>query len=84
MNTNYDKLPPQALDLEEAVLGAMLIEKEAATVIFEILTPNCFYKQSHRDLFLAMSNLSQKSEPIDILTVNNSTEVRSKRSYTPL
>src|SRR5690242_19374625 len=63
------KLPPQALDLEEAVLGAMMIEKEAINEAIDILHPDSFYNESHIRIFSAIQELFQDSQPIDILTV---------------
>ena len=63
------KLQPQAVDLEEAVLGAMLLEKEALSVIIDILKPESFYKPSNQAVYEAILNLFNNSEPVDILTV---------------
>jgi replicative DNA helicase len=63
------KLPPQALDLEEAVLGALMLEKDALSAVIDILKPDVFYKDSHQKIFEAIQTLFQKSSPIDILTV---------------
>src|SRR5438552_5056340 len=65
----YGKLPPQAKELEEAVLGAIMLEKSAFDTIVEILKPECFYVEAHERIFNAMQSLSNKSQPIDILTV---------------
>lgn len=65
----YGKVPPQAKELEEAVLGAIMLEKGAFDVVIEILKPECFYVDSHQRLYRAMQGLAQKSQPIDILTV---------------
>ncbi len=65
----YGKVPPQAKDLEEAVLGAIMLEKTAFDTIVEILKPECFYVDAHQRIFSAMQSLSNKSQPIDILTV---------------
>src|ERR1700759_4498714 len=65
----YGKVPPQAKDLEEAVLGAIMLEKNAFDTVAEILKPECFYVESHQRIFRSMQNLAQKSQPIDILTV---------------
>ncbi len=67
----HGKVPPQATDLEEAVLGAMMIEKDAVSAVIDILTPKVFYKDSHQRIFSAISELFSESEPIDILTVTN-------------
>jgi replicative DNA helicase len=65
------KLPPQAVDLEEAVLGAMMLEKDALTNVIDILQPKSFYKESNGKIFSAIQRLFNNSEPVDILTVTN-------------
>jgi replicative DNA helicase len=68
---NYTKLPPQAVELEEAVLGALMLEKDAYSLVCEILTPECFYKEANKTIFEAINELALKQEPIDMLTVQN-------------
>jgi replicative DNA helicase len=63
------KLPPQAIDLEEAVLGAMMLEKNAVNDAIDILSPDSFYKDAHQRIFEVIHELFQESQPIDILTV---------------
>jgi replicative DNA helicase len=65
----YGKVPPQAKDLEEAVLGAIMLEKGAFDAVVEILKPECFYVDAHQRIYKAMQSLANKSQPIDILTV---------------
>ncbi len=65
----YGKVPPQAKDLEEAVLGAIMLEKSAFDTVVEILKPECFYVEAHQRIYKAMQSLANKSQPIDILTV---------------
>lgn len=65
------RIPPQAPDLEEVVLGAMMLEKDAVNAIIDILNPEVFYKEAHQVIFSAIKELFTKSEPIDILTVTN-------------
>ncbi len=65
------KLPPQALDLEEAVLGAMMLEKNAINEAIDILKPESFYKETHQKIYSAIQQLFQDSQPIDILTVTS-------------
>ncbi|MFI5219024.1 MAG: replicative DNA helicase [Bacteroidia bacterium] len=65
------KLPPQAVDIEEAVLGALMLEKDALTAVIDILRPDCFYKESHQKIFTAIHKLFHSAEPIDILTVTH-------------
>ncbi len=65
------KLPPQAIDLEEAVLGAMMLEANALTSVIDILKPDVFYKDAHQRIFQAIINIFSRSEQVDILTVTN-------------
>ncbi|MFN8355916.1 MAG: replicative DNA helicase [Spirosomataceae bacterium] len=71
LDTGLGKIPPQSLDLEEAVLGALMLEKDALTAVIDILKPESFYKEAHQRIFKAILTLFQNSEPIDLLTVNN-------------
>ena len=63
------KVPPQAVDVEEAVLGAMMIEPNCVPDVLERLTSECFYKEANRKIFSAISALSKDHEPVDIFTV---------------
>lgn len=65
----FGKVQPQAVDLEEAVLGAMLLDKDAVTNVVDILKPDSFYLESHRAIYQAMMRLFEKSKPVDLLTV---------------
>ncbi|MEN9958048.1 MAG: helicase [Bacteroidota bacterium] len=65
------KLPPQAVDLEEALLGALMLEKEPLANVIELLRPASFYKEGHQLIFEAIQGLFQASQPVDLLTVNN-------------
>ena len=68
--TNYlGKVPPQAIELEEAVLGALMLEKDALTNVIDILKVESFYKESHKVIFQAILDLFTESQPIDLLTV---------------
>lgn len=76
---DYDgRKPPQALDIEEAVLGAMLVEPEAASDMVSLLAPECFYKKAHRQIFLAMADLARSDNAVDILTVSDELERRGE------
>jgi len=68
---DYGKLPPQATDLEEGVLGALMLEKDAFTAVNDLLKPEMFYKPNHQKVYSAIYELNKKGEPIDILTVTN-------------
>ncbi|WP_432411497.1 replicative DNA helicase [Rasiella sp. SM2506] len=63
------KLPPQAIDLEEVVLGAMMIDKKGVDEVIDILSADVFYKQQHQHIFEAIHLLFENSEPVDLLTV---------------
>lgn len=65
------KIPPQAIDLEEVVLGAMMIDKKGVDEVIDILSPEAFYKDSHKYIFEAIFKLFENSEPIDLLTVSS-------------
>src|SRR6187399_1581462 len=68
-NMVFGKVPPQSKELEEAVLGAIMLEKSAFDTVIEILKAECFYVDAHQRIFRAMTSLAQKSLPIDLLTV---------------
>ncbi len=70
INLEKGKLPPQALDLEEAVLGAMMIDKKGVDEVIDILQSDAFYKDSHKHIFEAIFQLFTDSQPIDLLTVS--------------
>lgn len=65
------KIPPQAIDLEEVVLGAMMIDKKGVDEVIDILSPDAFYKEAHQYIFEAIFKLFENSEPIDLLTVSS-------------
>ncbi|MCH9659549.1 MAG: replicative DNA helicase [Bacteroidetes bacterium] len=65
------KIPPQAVDLEEVVLGAMMIDKKGVDEVIDILHADVFYKDAHKHIFEAIFNLFENSEPVDLLTVSS-------------
>jgi replicative DNA helicase len=76
----FGKVPPQAVDLEEAVLGAILLEKGALDMISDILTPSSFYNDGHSKIFAAMTDMSGKM-PIDILTLTQEMKKRGELEF---
>ncbi len=66
-----DRVPPQNIDAEQAVLGAMLIKKEAIAEVSQILRPEDFYRDAHKIVYEAMLTLFNKNEPADIVTVSD-------------
>ncbi|NLI63207.1 MAG: replicative DNA helicase [Bacteroidales bacterium] len=67
----YGKIQPQAVDLEEAVLGALMIEKDAYSLVCEILRPESFYEHKHQLIYEAIAELAMNQRPVDILTVKD-------------
>ena len=65
----FGKVPPQAKEAEEAILGAIMLEKGAFDTVIEILKPECFYVDAHQRIFKAMQSLAGKNSQIDLLTV---------------
>jgi replicative DNA helicase len=65
----YGKVPPQSRELEEAVLGAVMLERGAFDIVGNILKPECFYVEAHQHIFRAVVRLNLESKPIDLLTV---------------
>lgn len=63
------KLPPQAQELEDSVIGALMIEKEAYGTVADLLRPEVFYKDQNRMVFEAIRELAAKDQPIDVMTV---------------
>lgn len=64
-----DRLPPQNLEAEQSVIGAILLDNEALAVAIEHLVPNDFYRDAHKRIFIAMLDLYEKNEPIDLITL---------------
>jgi len=71
MSTEHLKLPPQNIEAEIAVLGALMIDENAIVKVADSLTPDDFYRSAHRLIFEAMLRLYEKQEPIDVLNVVN-------------
>jgi replicative DNA helicase len=65
----FGKVQPQALPLEEAVLGALMLDKDALTVVIDILRPESFYMEAHQIIFKCIMKLFEKLQPVDLLTV---------------
>ncbi len=72
------KIPPQAVDLEEAVLGAMMIDKKGVDEVVDILSPDAFYKDAHGFIFEAIFSLFKKGEPVDLLTVSSELKLQGR------
>lgn len=68
---DFGKIQPQAPELEEAVLGALMIEKDAYSLVSEILRPDSFYEYRHQLIYSAITDLAMNQKPVDILTVKD-------------
>ncbi|MBK8442826.1 MAG: replicative DNA helicase [Sphingobacteriales bacterium] len=77
-NLLFDKIQPQARDMEEAVLGAMMLDKDAVSVVIDILKPDSFYVEAHAHIYQAIQDLFGKSKPVDILTVTEQLRKNTK------
>lgn len=69
INAQYGKLPPQAIDVEEAVLGALMLERDAYVTVADIIDTPSFYKEEHQKIFDAIKHLSTHEKPVDLLMV---------------
>ncbi len=69
-----DRLPPQSIEAEQSVLGAVLIDRDAMIEIAEFLKPEDFYRQAHGRIYAVMLDLSERREPIDVVTVSEALE----------
>ena len=70
LQAEYGKMPPQAVDLEEAVLGALMLERDAFSIVGDLLEPDAFNKDAHQKIFRAIHKLFLKDDPVDLLTVS--------------
>lgn len=73
-NTTYAHLQPQALEVERAVLGALMNDRDAYAVVCEILSPESFYEQRNQLIYSAIRDLSIAEKPVDVLTVTDDLE----------
>jgi replicative DNA helicase len=69
-----DRLPPQSIEAEQSVLGAVLIDRDTMIEVADFLKPEDFYRQAHGRIYAAMLDLSERREPIDIVTVSEALE----------
>ena len=64
-----ERMPPASVEAEQAVLGAMLLKEDAGTIVAEMLSPEDFYRETHRLVYEAMLEIKERSEPVDIVTL---------------
>src|SRR5580765_1357008 len=70
LEDNLRKVPPQNLEAESSVLGGILLENEAVNQVLELLRPEDFYRESHRKIFRSMIEITDRSEPVDLITLS--------------
>ncbi len=70
------RVPPQNLEAEQSVLGAILLENESVNQALEILSSDDFYRESHREIFRAMVELTDKNQPVDAITLTDALRAR--------
>ena len=70
LDANLRKVPPQNLEAESSVLGGILLDNEAINLVLELLRPEDFYRESHRKVFRAMIELSERSEPRTVMSLS--------------
>lgn len=77
MSDLIDKVPPHSLEAEQSVLGSMLLEREAIITGVEYLKPEDFYREHHQKIFRAMVDLSDRGEPVDLVTLSEELRQRN-------
>lgn len=70
-DATYGHLQPQALDVEKVVLGALMIDKDAFSMISELIRPETFYEPKHQKIYTAIQSLNMNEYPVDIMTVTD-------------
>lgn len=68
--SQLERLPPQSMEAEQAVLGALLVSSEAITKVLDFLTPDCFYRKAHQVIYAALLDLFDRREPLDIVALS--------------
>lgn len=76
--SQYERIPPHSDDAEKSVLGSVLLDKDALYEVLEIVKPEDFYSEMHREIYTAVIELYRKSQPVDILTVSE--ELKKRKS----
>ena len=69
--TSLDRVPPQNLDAEQGVLGSMLLDRDAIARVVELIRAEDFYRDAHRRIFESMTDLFERGEPVDLITVTD-------------
>ncbi|MFN8545601.1 MAG: replicative DNA helicase [Candidatus Binatia bacterium] len=75
---NLRRLPPQSIEAEQSVLGGILIENAALDRVVELLGPDDFYREAHRKIFRGILSLSERNEPVDLITLSEALRARGE------
>ncbi|MCD6117613.1 replicative DNA helicase [bacterium] len=75
-STVFDRIPPQSIEAEEAVLGSMLLDNDCIGKLIEILNPESFYKTAHQKIFSCCIELYEKNEPVDVITLAETLKIK--------
>ena len=70
------RVPPQNIEAEQSVVGAILLDNDAINQAIEILTAENFYRESHREIFRAMAALTDRNQPVDAITLTDALRTR--------
>ncbi|GAE87754.1 replicative DNA helicase [Acetivibrio straminisolvens] len=73
---SFGRIPPQNIEAEQSVIGAILLDKEVLSSVTEIISSQDFYREDHREIFEAIMDLYEKAEPIDLITVSEQLKIR--------
>ena len=77
-SSQTERVPPQATEVEQAILGAMLMQKEAIGKAIEIIDKDCFYRDDHQKIFEALIHLYDENKPVDIITMSEELSSRKQ------
>lgn len=77
LNEGIQRIPPNSLEAEQSVLGAMLLDKEAITAATELITGEDFYREAHKEIFEAVVEIFDRGEPVDLITLTEKLKVRN-------
>jgi replicative DNA helicase len=80
--TTFERVPPQNVEAEAAVLGAILLDRDALVKAFEVLRPEHFYREAHHRIFAACQELFERNEPVDLITLAN--ELTRRQALEPM
>lgn len=76
MSEIMQKIPPNSIEAEQSVLGAMLLDKEAISTVTELISGDDFYREAHKEIFEAIVEIYDKGEPVDLITLTEKLKAR--------